>query len=47
MTSEEIKELSESGRTEVGWLKEIAYQLACLNERQQQESKPSVVVKRK
>lgn len=34
MTAEEIKNASESSKTEAGWLKEIAYQLAVLNEKQ-------------
>lgn len=32
MTAEEIKNAPESSKTEAGWLKEIAYQLALLNE---------------
>lgn len=32
MTADEIKETPSDGRTESGWLKEIALQLALLNE---------------
>lgn len=32
MTADEIKETDESCKTEKGWFKEIAYQLATLNE---------------
>lgn len=33
MTADEIKDTPAEGRDERGWLKEIAYQLARLNER--------------
>lgn len=33
MTSQEIKHTPEDARSVVGWLKEIAYQLAVSNER--------------
>jgi ubiquitin len=32
MTAREITETDESSKTEKGWLREIAYQLATLNE---------------
>jgi len=35
MTPEEIKETDESCKTEKGWLKEIAYQLAVMNQPKQ------------
>lgn len=40
MTSEEIKETPQEARSQAGWLKEIAYQLAQLNESKQQ---PNVI----
>jgi hypothetical protein len=33
MTSEEIKQTPEDGRTVSGWLKELCYQMAVSNER--------------
>lgn len=44
MSAEEIKELDESSKTERGWLKEIALQLALLNE---SKPLPAIVVKKK
>ena len=37
MTSDEIKETPQDGRTSSGWLKEIAYQLALLNDSRKPE----------
>lgn len=36
MTAGEIKEQIAEGKTQIGWLKEIAYQLAVLNEQKAQ-----------
>lgn len=46
MTSIEIKETDESAKTEKGWLREVAYQLALLNE-SRTEKQPLQVGQRK
>jgi len=45
MTAEEIKERPAEALTQSGWLREIAYQLARLNETP--EPKPAITIKRK
>lgn len=44
MTAKEIEESTELAKTQLGWLREIALQLAVLNESRPQ---PSIVVKKK
>ena len=47
MTAAEIKEADESAKTEKGWLREVAYQLAVMNESKIEPKKVIQVGQRK